>query len=273
VIAIVVAFGDEVKDYLRRERFRVVESRHPLRSYRSPSRPNVVVVEGGAGRLRAEDATSQAIERYGPDAIVSAGFAGGAKPGLKSGDLFICNRLVSVEGPAESWSLDAASDRVVEKADLLVEGSRTYDFCECLTVPQLVSKSSVKAWIGPAFDVSLIDMESYWVSVTASAYSVPHLVVRSVLDPVDETLPAFVEEAVSAEGGSSLWRAFRHVVTRPGEIPRLARLAAQARAARASLCGFLESLTSEMDEGRKTEEEIQDARDKHSPFVFRPSSR
>jgi nucleoside phosphorylase len=244
VIAIVVAFGDEVKDYLRRERFRVVESRHPLRSYRSPSRPNVVVVEGGAGRLRAEEATSQAIERYGPDAIVSAGFAGGAKPGLKSGDLFICDRLLSVEGPSDSWSPGAAMEQIVESGGFLPGGKR-YAAGGCLTVPQLVSKSSVKAWIGETFPVSVIDMESYWVSATAAAYGVPHLVVRSVLDPMEESLPSFVEEAVSAGGGSNLWRAFRYASVRPAEIPRLARLAAQARAARASLCGFLATLTSD----------------------------
>lgn len=256
MIAIVVAFRDEIKEYIRREGFRVVESRHPLRFYRSVTRPKVVVVEGGAGRLRAEDATSQAIERYRPDAIVSAGFAGGAKPGLKSGDLFICDRLLSVEGPAESWGFDVASERVVEKVGLLVEGSHGYDCCGCLTVPQLVSKSSMKAWIGATFPVGLVDMESYWVSATAVAHGIPHLAVRSVLDPMEESLPSFVEDAVGAEGEGIVWRAFRHIFKRPAEIPRLARLAGQARAARASLCGLLESLTSDVDKAC-TRDELQ----------------
>ena len=91
----------------------------------------------------------------------------------------------------------------------------------------------------PDVPVSIIDMESYWVSETAASYGIPHMVVRSVLDPVGQTLPAFIEEAVSEDSGSNWARAVKYAVAKPMETPKLLQLAGQAKVARASLAEFL----------------------------------
>ena len=55
----------------------------------------------------------------------------------------------------------------------------------CLTVPQFISNSSMKAWLGRTFEVRLIDMESYWVNEAARGAGVPQLSVKVMLDPVE----------------------------------------------------------------------------------------
>ena len=249
MLAIVAALKEEVKSYLREGDFRTVARDRFLRFYQSPSEPEVVVVEGGLGRQRAEEAATQVVDRYRPDVIVSAGFAGGVRAGLSPGDLFVCSKLMAVEGPAVLWRRDAASERPLLNLDILEQltkdtGPREeYEVCGCLSVPGLVSTSSMKAWIGETFQVSIIDMESYWVSEKAGAYGIPHVVVRSVLDPVEQTLPGFVGQMMGDDVDARMWeRAVKYVVTKPMETPKLLQLASQVKVAGASLGRFLDTL-------------------------------
>ena len=142
------------------------------------------------------------------------------------------------------WELDAAKERPTPLGrrpffDTLVqEAKRNGNECRlsgCLSVPDLVQSSSMKAWIGDTFPVGIIDMESYWVNEVAAERDIPHAAIRAVLDPVEQTLPAFVGQAVN-DGRNRSWdRAVRYLVSRPAEAPRLMHLASQVRVARASL--------------------------------------
>jgi len=251
LLAIVAAFREEVRDYLKRGKFRAVAQDDSLRFYyQSQLKPEVVVVEGGPGRQRAVDATKQLIERYKPDFLISAGFAGGVQAGINTGDLFICDRLLSIEGPAPFWRPDSVEERSpgdVNMVNDLIEDTddlhQKYAICGCMSVPELVSGSSMKEWIGATFPVSIIDMESYWVSETAAANGIPHVVVRSVLDPLEQTLPAFVGKAMSDKGNRSWARVVKYIAKKPTEMPELIHLASQARVARSSLGGFLARLS------------------------------
>jgi len=100
----------------------------------------------------------------------------------------------------------------------------------------------MKAWIGATFPVGIIDMESYWVSEVAVAHGIRHMIVRSVLDPLEQTLPAFVGKAVDDESKRRWTHAVRYLATNPTHMPRLVRLAMQTRVARASLGRFLGGL-------------------------------
>ena len=220
-----------------------------LKFYRSKGESGVALVQGGVGRQQAVEATRQLVEGYGPTLIVSAGFAGGVQRGLSTGDIIVCGRVMSVEGPAALWRASAANERLLEAAHLadIGDSDEGYSPGGCLTVPQLVSSRSMKAWIGREFSVSVIDMESYWVSETAASFGIPHVVVRAVLDPVEQTLPAFVGNAVSSHGGPAWVHALKYVSAKPWETPRetpkLFKLASQAKRARKSLAAFLETQT------------------------------
>ena len=250
VLAIIAAFHQEVSDYLKNSRFSVSDQRDYLRLYRSDLKPDVVVVEGGIGREKAEEATKLAIERYRPDYIVCAGFAGGVREGVKVGDLFLCDKLYSLEGPAPFWRPDSAGQRSIEELDAIGDlvdsgegNTEDYSLCGCMSVPELASGANMKAWIGSTFPVRIIDMESYWVCETAASHGVRHMVVRSVLDPLEQTLPAFVGKAVDDESNRQWTKAVRYLVANPTHMPRLMSLLRQTRIARASLGRFLEALS------------------------------
>jgi len=249
LLAIVVAFKEEVKDYLRRHNFKLVAHDKPLRFYESRQEPEVVVVDGAFGRRRAEEATREIVQRYRPDYIVSAGFAGGTRKGLRPGDLFICNRLMTMEGPASLWGVESLNEKpplevalpqwVIERDE---PDREEIEYGGCMSVTQLVPSSHMKEWIGTTYSVSVIDMESYWVSETAASYGVPHVVVRSVLDPLEQTLPKFVSDTVSDEDPHRWRRAITYLATHLSETPKLLRLPQQVNAASASLDRFLAQL-------------------------------
>ena len=246
-LAIIAAFHQEVGAYLDAHRFELADTHDYLRIYRSDLDPEIVVVEGGVGREKAEAAATLAIERYRPNHIVNAGFAGGVLDDVSVGDLFLCDRLYSLEGPAPLWRESAASERSLDGLDassVLLGDAHGIDYtmCGCMTVPALASGANMKTWIGANFPVQIIDMESYWVSEVAASHRVPHMIVRSVLDPLDQTLPTFVGRAVDDDETRSWRSAFRYVISKPSDTPRLVSLALQARRARASLGRLLGAL-------------------------------
>ena len=248
MLAIVAAVKEEIKDYVRRGKFQVEARDGPRRFYLSPSHPEVVVVEGGVGRSKAQEATRQLIDRYEPDFIVSAGFAGGVQPGFSPGDLVVCDRFLCLEGSPSTWTAGAANERatndlaatngVLDRSELEEE----YQFRGCLSVPAIVSSSSTKEWIGVTFPVSVVDMESYWVNETAAEHGIAHVGVRAVLDPMEQSLPAFVASSMNDTGARRVVRAISTLASRPWEAPSLFGLAMKVSVASGSLGSFLIAL-------------------------------
>ncbi|MDP6421352.1 MAG: hypothetical protein QF477_16215 [SAR202 cluster bacterium] len=251
MLAIVAAFKDEVSEYLKDGRFRVAHKDGNLTAYESETIPDVAVLEGGVGKDMAQVATQLAVDRYAPKLVVSAGFAAGAKTGMETGDLFVCDRLVAIEGPAYLWAQSdvrtAEAGRIHEMFDANGLAGQDYRLVGCLSVPQFVSNASMKAWLGKTFDVSLIDMECYWVNRTAEALRVPCVSVRAMLDPVEDAMPAFVGEVVNRHLGKRALKAVTYLSANPAEAPRLIGLMKQVKVARSALASFLTGLVAVRD--------------------------
>ncbi len=251
MIGVVAAFRDEIRGYLKRGRFRFEGREEGFRVHKSEANPRIVVIDGGIGKLRAQQATRALVESFDPELIVSAGFAGGLKADQHTGDLFICDRLFAVEGQAPAWRPEVASQlsmvelSAISRTLRVTHGiGRTYSVCGCLSVPQMVEAVGLKRQIEKLFPVGVIDLESFWVGQTAASFGIPYVSIRTVFDTVDQTLPEFVGQAVSGEGNKLWMRAARYVATNPFGTPYLMRLAAQSMAASSALGKFLAELTS-----------------------------
>lgn len=247
MLAIVAAYKDEVSTYLKRGGFKFTGRDEGFGVYRSTSGPDVVVSEGGVGKERCQENVQFMSERYRPDLLISAGFAGGAVRTAKPGDVFICEKLVAVEGPVFLWGkedvfqgpsrdMDTLFQRVLE------EDPETFREGACLTVPQFVSNPDMKEWLGANLRVNLIDMESYWVDETARTLGTPCLTVKAVLDPVDQSIPRFIGDYVNEGAAIRKFRAMAHLFMNPFDAPRLVRLSRQVRTAAATLARALETI-------------------------------
>jgi len=251
VIGVVSAIGREVSDFLDQGGFEVTDLKDGVRFFESSKMSDVVLVEGGMGREKAELATRMLIDERSPDLIVSAGFAGGVRPGARPGDLFICNELWALPGPATFWTEDGAKNRTLIDDKLMkrltknieaVAGKCTWG--SCLTVDQFVYNHDLKGWIGETFSVDVIDMESFWVSDVAFEKGLPHLVVRTVLDPMEQRLPPFVSEAASDEKARTLLKGAAHIARHPRDLRKLVALSGQVRRASAQLASALSAVVT-----------------------------
>ena len=239
MLGIVAAFKEETADYLSRGRFREVERSGPYRFYRARRGPSAVLVLGAVGKPRAQEATRRLIENYGPEMVVSAGFAGAVRPKLSTGDVFVCDRVVSMDGPPAFWTVDSASERLLGCGSSATNGHSSP--MGCVSVPQFVQVGSMKSWLGKVLQVGVIDQESYWVADVAAAHGLPQAVVRAVLDPLEDEMPDFLVDALRPGVGSPKVRALRYGLRRPHRVRRLLRLSAQVKLASQSLADCLES--------------------------------
>ncbi|MDP6454631.1 MAG: hypothetical protein QF898_15115 [SAR202 cluster bacterium] len=249
MLAIVAAFKDEMSGYLKKGRFQITKQDEGFRIYESERIPEVVISEGGIGKERSQESARITAERFKPDMMISAGFAGGASEGAKPGEVFLCDRLVAVDGPPFLWGkeevFEISSAEMVQRFRQAILGDRTeYQVGACLTVPQFVSNRSMKSWLGDTFNVSLIDMESYWVSEVAGSLGIPSLTVRAVLDPVDQSVPRFIGETVDQGMAVRTLRSVAHLAMNPADAPQLIRLSRQVSVARASLTRFLDKIVA-----------------------------
>ena len=244
MIAIVAAVREEVAALLSRGGFQLADRRGTVAGYVSP-RLQVAVAIGGMGRHAAEDATAYLAERFSPALIVSAGFAGAVRHGLRTGDIVVCSRVWRVDGPSSTWSASTAEVGTVRNlpAEALESSRCIYARGECLTLPRVASDPSTKEHIGREFPISVVDMESFWVGTTAARHDIPWAVVRAVLDPLDQPLPPYA--AVDDTAGAARMHALGYALSRPWEVPGLIRLGRQARAAGKALSTALGAIASE----------------------------
>ncbi len=249
VHAIITALNEEIKSYLAKGEFKITDRDGAVHVYESESRPNVAVLEGGIGRENAQQATKQALQRFKPEFIVSAGFAGAVRSGYDAGHVFLCNTLMAMDGPPALWGSDTAHPTQSVDLELMEKIAETIDGTEnvyargaCMTVSVFISGSGLKDWIGENFPVSVIDMESYWVSQTADEGGVPTVVARSVLDTAEQDLPSFVSGEAATADRRRWRRALSYLAKRPREVRQLLGLRRQAKVADEALSRFLVDL-------------------------------
>lgn len=249
MIAIITAFKEEVAGYIKRNQFILVDRIGAARIYCSKTVPTVVVSEGGIGKHRAQENTKLIVERFRPDLIISAGFAGGTTTGMRSGDVFVCDQLMAVSGPPFLWNhCDAMQTPDIELFASSIRGvlgdQLQFRTGACLTASTFVPTRVMKNWIGMTFNVNLIDMESYWVNEIACSLNTSCIVVRAVFDPVEQSMPRFIGETLEESKLTRTIRAFRHLLSNPADTPYLVKLACQTRVVSNSLTETLENITS-----------------------------
>jgi adenosylhomocysteine nucleosidase len=216
-----------------------------------------LLVRCGMGRQRAERALRYVLQRYEPSAVLSLGFCGALAARLHAGDLVVCSQLLALLTmpsplrPAPPVSVLNCDDYLVRRA-LHVEMPPAWGLAHhlrlrrrmqpvgggCLTVPSAASHRQVKEWLSWNFTGAIVDMESFWLGSLACEAGVPFLAVRSVSDPLTESLPP-LDGLVDAFGRTKKRAMSRYVIGHPVATFELARLGLHARRAQKSLTSFV----------------------------------
>jgi adenosylhomocysteine nucleosidase len=241
---VVFALRHEATPFLRgtfrpQQRFRGA----PCRArFCGPSWLSVLVLETGLGLAAVEAALTWALSSplfgrvpYRPKLVLSAGFSGALRPGLRVGDLVLATEVLDLEGnrwPA-TWPGELPPG---EWRPPLTRG-------RLLTVPGPAATPGAKRALGERLDALAADMESAAVARLCQKYEVPFGCLRVISDDWDTPLsPQLV--GVLKRGRVAPLRLAAALARHPTLVRELWRLARHTRAAARQLAvGLGELLT------------------------------
>lgn len=178
-----------------------------------------------------ERALSAAVAR-GCSGIVSFGTAGGLAPDLQPGAVIVAN---AVEGPLGRCETDARwSEHIAATlAATPLGGKLRRGVMAGVTAP--LTGADDKAMLYRTSGALAVDMESYVAGAIAAAQGLPFAVCRAIVDPAWRTLPSAATAGLRDDGTTAIGPILRELLKQPSQLGSLLQVAADARAAKASL--------------------------------------
>jgi hopanoid-associated phosphorylase len=162
----------------------------------------------------------------GDRGIISFGICGGLAPRLRPGTCIVAS---TVWHGAHVWPADANWSKRLLRT---IAGSVSAPLAGCAEpVLDPTDKRNLHAETGAA----AVDTESHLVAAAASAHRLPFVAVRVIADDAHCRLPAVALAGRRTDGSIDRLAVLRALAANPAEAPALARVAAQARAARVTL--------------------------------------
>jgi len=194
------------------------------RAIRDPQSRGLRLYVTGIGKT-ATIAGIASIVQACPNALILAGFCGGADPCLRTGDLHVASSFHHGEDNAITADAELSSAMLASARHHGVSVSSE----PSVTVNNIAGPSA-KAELYHSTGVASVNMEDYWAASAAAAAGLPFASVRVVLDTADQSLP----EHLTAEDVRTA-RIAVGAVFRLGRLPGLLRLAMQSHSARRNL--------------------------------------
>jgi adenosylhomocysteine nucleosidase len=208
--------------------------------------PEMLLVQTGMGKHRAQAAARHLIAHYPITTLVSLGFAGALTNELRAGDVVLYSAVHYADAAVSQQGAYCVSDDLLARSTGALEGVAVNIFCKPgVTVPHAVLSPEEKGELADAFDASVVDMESYWISEVASEAKIPFVIIRSVSDTRSERLLPF--EQMMDEEGNVLWSAAAgYFLRHPRHLAVVSRLYRNARVAQRSLGISIDRVVAEL---------------------------
>jgi adenosylhomocysteine nucleosidase len=200
---------------------------------------SVAIVHGGVGSAGAARAAEALLAGHQPAWVISAGLAGGLRPGLRRGHIVMADAIHALDGRRLTLDLKIPEQELAGRSGLHVG--------PLLAVDRVIVRASEKRELGQQHGCLAADMESWSVAEVCRLAKVRFLAVRVISDTVDEDLPPEVgglarqRTTVGKLGAvtGALWR-------RPGSAKDLWRLHEQASSAADRLAKFLTGIIGQL---------------------------
>ena len=211
----------------------------------------MVLVQSGMGRARAEEATTLLLDRFALSELFCVGFGGGVSGELQGGDVVLCGSVYRAGAGADpkEWTLEEGvrSDAGLMTSAAMALGKEGMRFHQGdgLTVDRVISDPGLKRRIGEVLAIKVLDMESFWVARLATGRVGRVLLARAITDSIDHRLPS-VTGAFGSSQKNQIERVALHVLQRPRSAVSLLRLALNARRAARNLGQFVTALVEQL---------------------------
>lgn len=181
--------------------------------------PRIRVVTGGGARLAHELQRAVAGKVSG---VISFGIAGGLAPTLGPGAKLVAQSIITETG--EQFDTDPAWSKRIAAA---LGGAPIVTMAG---VDAPVADKSGRGALFAATGAFTVDNESHIAARVAAAHNLPFAAFRVVADPSDRQLPHAALVAMRPDGGLAFGAIARSILSDPGQIPHILRVARDARA-------------------------------------------
>ena len=198
-----------------------------LREFPQAARPLLYCAGADAGRAR-EGALG--LIRAGADGLVSFGMAGGLSPRLRPGALVLADTVRAPDGKSARTSGSWRQGLIALAGDAVPLAVGTV-----LGAARPVAAPPAKEDLFRKTGALAVDMESHGVAAAAAEAGLPFIVIRAVADPAWRPVPTAALKGVGPDGRRRPVAVLLGLLSRPGELPDVMRLAGNSRAALASL--------------------------------------
>lgn len=203
----------------------------------------VLIVQTGIGRSRAEHVISSVLESHLLTALISFGFGGALIPELSVGDILLCTSLCCWSGHGDDSGVEPyhTDESLIQRATkALNQSGLNWRQGKGVTVPKLVLNTEDKLRLNSMLQAEVCEMEDYWIARVASARQIPFLAVRVIYDEIKAIMPDF-ERIVDLDGNLRLNRAIPYFLTHPEYLFSASALYKHSNRAKDSLATFVRS--------------------------------
>lgn len=234
---IVAALKDEVRSFLSKMSLDCVVHFKPAIFYRGKFlNKEMELLITGIGTKRMQEGLAAALALNLPKTILLVGYAGGTSPIVKTGSLILAEEIINAN---DGSCLKVDAELLLKAKKISEEEKFHYQLGKMVTVNRIISNPHEKADIGATHSAIALDMESAALAKMAFERKIPFLIVKSILDPVEETLP-LLEDCVGPTGEPKPLKLAEHLFKNPREMMQLPRMQLLASQARASITKFVE---------------------------------
>lgn len=199
----------------------------------------IASVESGAGMKKSARATRALIDGHSPAWMISCGFAGALRDGLKIGDIVVSDSVSNQSGATIATPHGMSSD----PANGLHIG-------RVLTSDKIVRLVDEKRSLANEFDAIACDMESYAVAEVCRDAKIPFMIVRCITDDLSADLPTEVHALLVSSKAGRIGAAVGALWNRPESVKDLWNLREHAAVASRRLAPFLASVVEQLHAAR-----------------------
>lgn len=187
------------------------------------------VLQTGSGPLRLEMLAPR-VTQLRASGLISIGTAGGLSRSIAPGILLVPKRIILGDGRILATDPDwqAQVYRALEPHMPVHSG-------DLLTVSGLVRRPEQKRALHGETKAVGVDMESGHLAQLAKQIGIRFLVLRAVMDTVDDEIPGAAVTAVNEHGDTSIGGLLKYLLRHPGDLPGMIRTASRFRVAAVSL--------------------------------------
>jgi len=187
-----------------------------------------LIIVSGIGSENAVSSAQKLID-HGATALVSWGTAGGLSDNLRSGDLLLPKSVQLDKQQYQTdhiWLqrlMDQISSNLKLHDELLIQSN------------DVIFNSNQKSQLQKKTSAIAVDMESGSIAKIADQHNLPFLIIRSVVDTSDETIPVSAINSIDEFGQTKPVALMANLIRNPGDISRLIKLGKHFQQARKSL--------------------------------------